>query len=119
MRNKYSAKRCEADGFKFDSQAEYRRYLELKLLERAGHIWGLVVHPRRYPLVVNGETVGHYTPDFEYSQQNERGELEQITEDVKGFVARDWPLRRNVFQACYGRAIREIGRKKKKARRAI
>ena len=36
--HKYGAKRCEEDGYTFDSLAERKRYRELKLLEQAGEI---------------------------------------------------------------------------------
>lgn len=35
-RGKYNARKCEADGYTFDSAAEYRRYNELVLLQRTG-----------------------------------------------------------------------------------
>jgi hypothetical protein len=43
----------------------------------------------------NGRRVG-YKSDFEYI---ENGLL--VTEDVKGVVVRDWPLRRAVFIALF------------------
>lgn len=90
------------DNIKFASKAEARRYSELKLLERAGRISGLRIHVE-YPLVVNGQKVGKYTCDSEYT---EAGQL--VTEDVKGRAARDWPLRKRLFAALYGRQVREI-----------
>lgn len=105
--NKYGAKPTEVDGIKFASRAEAKRYGELKLLECAGRISDLKLHVE-YPLVVNGEKVGKYTCDSEYIED---GEL--VTEDVKGRAARDWPLRKRLFAALYGRKVREIknGRK--------
>lgn len=100
--NKYGAKPTEVDGIKFASKAEAKRYGELKLLERAGKISGLRIHVE-YPLVVNGQKVGKYTCDSEYT---EAGQL--VTEDVKGRAARDWPLRKRLFAALYGRQVREI-----------
>ena len=35
---KYYNKKVEVDGQKFDSKKEYQRWLELKLMERAGEI---------------------------------------------------------------------------------
>lgn len=106
--NKYGAKPCEVDGIKFASKAEAKRYGELKLLERAGQIRDLKVHVE-YPLIVNGEKVGRYTCDSEYVE----GDV-LVTEDVKGRAARDWPLRKRLFAALYGRKVREIknGRKR-------
>ena len=39
--NKYHAKKIFADGQSFDSRKEYRRWCELKLIERAGEIGNL------------------------------------------------------------------------------
>lgn len=117
-RNKYGATKVVKDGHIFASKAEAKRYDELRLLERAKQIWALAVHPARYPLIVNGVTVGHYTPDFEYCRNDAQGEFELVTEDVKGTHARDWPLRKKVFQACYKRQVTEIrSQKKRRARR--
>lgn len=107
--NKYGAKPTEVDNIKFASKAEAKRYGDLKLLERAGRIFALELHVE-YPLIVNGEKVGKYTCDFEYI---EGGVL--VTEDVKGRAARDWPLRKRLFAALYGRKVREI-RKGRRAR---
>lgn len=109
--NKYGAKSCEVDGIKFASQAEGKRYGELRLLERAGQIRDLKVHVE-YPLIVNGEKVGKYTCDSEYIETGPKGD-ELVTEDVKGRAARDWALRKRLFAALYGRKVREIknGRK--------
>lgn len=41
-----NAKKVKDDGHTFDSKREHARYLELKLLERAGEITLLEVHPR-------------------------------------------------------------------------
>ena len=96
MPNKYNAVRVRQDGHTFDSKAEHRRYCELRLLERAGAITDLVVHPRfdllpatawngkRYPAV-------RFTPDFQYREDGR-----MVVEDVKGGKAtqtRDFKLR--------------------------
>lgn len=106
--NKYGARPTEVDGIKFASQAEAKRYGDLKMLERAGQIRDLKVHVE-YPLIVNGQKVGKYTCDSEYIENDAL-----VTEDVKGRAARDWPLRKRLFAALYGRQVREIrnGRKR-------
>ncbi len=78
--SKYNARRTEVDGIAFDSKAEAARYVELRLLERAGAIRDLRVHPR-YEILPRegGERARHYTPDFEY---REGGRV--VCEDVKG-----------------------------------
>lgn len=40
-KNKYGNKKLEIDGLKFDSKAEYKRWKELELLQKAGEISGL------------------------------------------------------------------------------
>ena len=41
------------DGIRFDSKREFLRYMDLKLLEKAGEISGLAVHPK-YPITIGG-----------------------------------------------------------------
>ncbi len=95
--NKYRAKKVKLDGITFDSKREAAVYAQLKLLQQAGKITALVVHPR-FPLdAASFETVGHYEADFSFTE-NER---EKIV-DVKGF---DTPLsnwKRRHFKAQYG-----------------
>jgi hypothetical protein len=83
-RGKYHAQKVTDNGITFDSKAEYRRYLELKMLEQAGVISNLVVHPV-YELQPafrrGGEKIRPitYEGDFEYYEGDK-----QIVEDVKG-----------------------------------
>lgn len=100
---KYGNKTIESDGHRFDSKREYARYCELKLLERAGEISCLDIHPS-WELVVNGTRIGRYTADFAY--RNKSGKL--IVEDVKGVRTRDYVLRRKLMYALYGIDIVEI-----------
>lgn len=83
--NKYGANKIHVDGMTFDSKAEYRRWCELKLLERTGEITELkrqvpfeIVPKYRYQ---TGEIQRalHYIADFTYK---ENGRL--VVEDVKG-----------------------------------
>jgi hypothetical protein len=41
------------DGIRFDSKREFLRYMDLKLLEKAGEISELKVHPK-YPIIIGG-----------------------------------------------------------------
>ena len=86
-RNKHGNKRVVApDGKAFDSIGEYRRWQDLLLLEKAGHIT-LLEHHRNFPLVVgrgteHAVTIGDYEADFYYwDVQNHRW----VVEDVKAF----------------------------------
>jgi len=101
VNNKYGARKIKRDGYKFDSLAEADRYLELKIMEKAGQIQGLVVHPR-YELCprleLNNKVLAaiKYTADFEYIEDGK-----WIVEDVKGIMTRDASLRINLFQRLY------------------
>ena len=100
---KYSAVKAQCNaGHTHDSKREAIRCNELHALEAAGEISDLMIHPQ-YWFVINGRQLKHpngrrvgYKSDFEYV---ENGML--VTEDVKGVVVRDWPLRRAVFKALY------------------
>lgn len=80
MRNKYRAKATVVDGIRFDSMAESRRYVDLKLMERAGEIQELDVHPQ-YPIDINGHRICIVELDFRY-YDTKRGGI--VVEDVKG-----------------------------------
>lgn len=102
---KYANRKVEVDGIKFDSTKEAARYSQLRLLERAGHISGLEVHPK-FPFVVNGHRVGSYSADFRYRQHGE-----VVVEDVKSPVTRKLPLYRfkiKLLKALHGVEVSEV-----------
>jgi hypothetical protein len=70
-KSKFGSKKKVIDGYKFLSLLEAKRYGELKLLERAGEIKNLEVHPR-YPLLVKGHPICTYEADFRYRGIRER-----------------------------------------------
>lgn len=87
-RSKYNNKRVKADGHTFDSQAEHKRYVVLKMLQRAGKISELEVHPkfdlhawRAIPV-----KIGFYEADFQYRKPPAKPWADSIlvVEDVKG-----------------------------------
>lgn len=102
MRNKYNAKKTVVDGITFDSIKESRRYLELKLLQTAGHISNLELQPR-YDFELNGVKMGFYKADFRYLDRS----LGQITEDCKGFKTPIYNLRKKMMLAFHGIDIME------------
>ena len=82
--NKYNARKVTADGYTFDSQAEHRRYQDLRLMERAGQIECLEVHPRyvlQNAFEAGGKRYRAITmyPDFRYIEAGQT-----VIEDVKG-----------------------------------
>ena len=100
---KYRAVKSQCGaGHTHDSKREAIRCNELHALQAAGAITDLVVHPQ-YWFVINGRQLKHangrrvgYKSDFEYTENGAK-----ITEDVKGVIVRDWPLRRAVFIALF------------------
>lgn len=101
--NKYQARRVRLDGYWFDSKAEAKRYEELKLRVKAGQITGLTVHPV-YPLVINGVSVGRYTPDFRYTE-NGLTKIEDVKNELTKYIS---SFRIKVFQALYGLKVEYI-----------
>lgn len=96
------------DGLFFDSLAEMDRYLELKILQRAGKISGLSYQPcfEIIPKTKRVKRARVYTADFAYIE-NEK----TIVEDVKGFITTDYKLRRDLFLNLYTEVVfREIHR---------
>jgi len=92
----------EDGGYRFDSKAEHRRWQQLVLLEKAGAISDLLVHPQ-YTLVVNGLTICRYTADFRYT---DRGK--EVVEDVKGRLTQIYGIKKRLMQACLGIKVREV-----------
>lgn len=91
-----NVKKITEDGIRFDSKREYLRYLDLKLLERAGEISQLKVHPK-YPITIGGVDImvssnqhnkwdRHltYEADFTYIKWHRNGgNGDRVIEDVK------------------------------------
>lgn len=100
-RSKYGA---EKTGSGYASKAEARRAGELRLLQAAGEISDLREQVR-YELIPNqdGERAVTYTADFVYLDRD--GQL--VVEDVKGYAARDWPIRRKLMLFRHGIKVRE------------
>jgi hypothetical protein len=107
--HKYRAVPTTIDGIRFASKKEAARYGQLKMLEKAGEIYGLELQPR-FPLYVckrqNGELhkVCDYVADFRY-RQGPRGIL--VIEDVKGMRTPTYRLKRKMVEAQYGFEIME------------
>lgn len=105
--NKYSARRCECSqsgvAHWHDSLKERARCFVLHQRQAAGEITDLSLHPR-FPLMVQGKLICHYTADFLYYEQGA-----VIVEDVKSQPTRtrDYLLRKKLMRAVHGVAIRE------------
>lgn len=117
--NKYRARGVVADGIRFDSGKEARRYRDLTILQRIGAIAGLECHPEFRIDVVELFRVhavaphlpivacGVYTADFRYVLTSS-GEV--VIEDVKSDPTRTtaYRLRKRLVEAIYGITIREV-----------
>ena len=128
VKSKYGAKKITADGIVFDSLAEHRRYQDLKLMQLAGEIQELEVHPM-YPLNILGtggfmgdepKHICNYVADFQYLR-GRLGTWARVTEDVKGIrTGPAWALFRvkaKLFEALYGRPVEVYPPEVKKARK--
>ena len=96
--NKYNARKVQIDGFTFDSQREAERYSELKLMEKAGEITDLTVHPKielQSGFYYKNERIRAitYEADFQY---REKGNL--IIEDVKGMETQAFRIKWKLLQ---------------------
>lgn len=106
-RHKYNARPMDADGYHFDSLAEYRRYCELKLLHAAGVISAIDVHPRFeiVPKDKHGKAL-YYEADFSYI---DHADGVNVVEDVKGVRTAVYLLKKRLFLAQYpGRRFVEV-----------
>lgn len=111
--SKYYSRKVIIDGIKFDSKKEGNRYLELKLLLKAGKIRDLELQKKfelQEKYKINGKTIRaiSYIADFTY-WDNEKNEM--IVEDVKGGKATQtqiYKLKKKIFMYRYGIEIKEV-----------
>jgi hypothetical protein len=126
-RNKYGVRldaagieERSADGRTFASKRECKRYLELKMLEKAGRIRDLRLQPWFALMVpvfegaydninegklVGRKVIGSYRADFDYIDV--RGG-KRVTEDAKGRKTEAYALRKRMVEAQYGIEITEV-----------
>jgi len=123
MKHKYNAQKVVYDGIKFDSKKEGKRYLDLKLLEKAGEISNLrlQVPYALCPAVYYDKCVGDfalykcagkygfciqratkYIADFVYIRYGE-----EVVEDSKGFRTKVYKKKANQMKKLYGIVILE------------
>lgn len=96
-RVKYGNRKIDTPDGKFDSQKEYRRWRELKLLEKAGKITNLE-RQTRFVLIpkVGPHREAAYVADFTYNDEEADGEFR--CEDVKGFKTELYRLKRKMMR---------------------
>lgn len=130
--HKYGAKAKIVDGIRFASTKEAKRYQDLKLLEKAEKIGGLLLQPV-FDLIVHDisvgarlkraaarlgnkpeprlcKKIGQYRADFSYWEPpiSSSEQSVQIVEDVKGFKTALYRWKKKHVEAQYGIQIREI-----------
>lgn len=115
--SKYKNRKAVIDGITFDSRKEADRYMELRLLEKAGEIQNLhrqvkfVLIPKQYSkteFTKKGkqrlaEHECSYVADFVYKKGRET-----IVEDTKGYRTADYIIKRKLLLYMYGIRIKEI-----------
>lgn len=119
--SKYGNKKITVGDETFDSAKEYRRFCELKLLQRGKRISGLqrqvkfvLIPTQREPdeIGVRGgvkpgkviEKECAYIADFVYV--NDKGET--VVEDTKGFRTTEYIIKRKLMLYVHGIRIQEI-----------
>lgn len=100
---KYHNSKTVIDGIRFDSKKEAKRYLELKILEKAGVIKDL---RRQVPYVlINKSRYGRaikYVADFVYYEDDKL-----VVEDVKGVLTPLYKLKKRLMAEVYGIEVKE------------
>jgi hypothetical protein len=104
-RSKFNSKKVFAEGYKFDSDAEYKNYLRLKADE---DVYDLEVHSAAMKYEITPyfkEPDGSYylaetyTPDFRFKRYSVPDVTFVI--DVKGAITRDFKLKWKLFRRMY------------------
>lgn len=103
--NKFRNIPTVANGIRFASKAEAKRYHELLLLEKAGEIVGLELQKRYQLNASDGSKVAVYVADFDYIDKRTNT---RVTEDVKSPATvklTSFRIKRGLFRAQFGRDI--------------
>lgn len=121
MFNKYRNQKITVGDETFDSTKEYRRFCELKLLQRAGKISDLqrqvkfvLIPTQREPDeigvrggVKKGKVIEQecaYIADFVYNDDKHN----TVVEDTKGFKTKEYIIKRKLMLYVHGIRIHEI-----------
>lgn len=114
-RNKYNNKVVHADGFKFDSDLEYRRYLELKILVKAGKISDLrlqvkyeLAEPVSFEFEARQKRSLAYIADFVYFDNETK---KTVVEDAKSKATKKnstYRIKKHLMKSIHGIEVIEI-----------
>lgn len=101
---KYNNKKIHAADGIFDSQKEYRRWCDLKILEKAGQIQALD-RQVRYELIpkMGKNRPTTFIADFVY---REKGKV--VVEDAKGFRTEVYRIKKKLMAWVHKIDVREI-----------
>ena len=103
-RSKYGNEKIEVDGEEFDSKKEANRWVDLRLLLKAGEI-GLLRRQVEYELNQGGTHSLIYKADFTYMMVKTG---ETVVEDTKGFLTREYKKKRRLMKKVHGITIKEV-----------
>lgn len=105
---KYNAQGKRIDGHFFASDAEAKRYVQLRRLEEAGRITRLELQPQ-YRLAIEGKLICTYRADFRYVVMSATGSVMAIcVEDVKGIVLNEYLIKKKLCEALYRIEVDEL-----------
>ena len=104
---KYNNIKVKTEDGTFDSKGEYKRWCQLKIMERVGEINGLVRQPM-YEFSYGGTKICKYIADFFYIEANSGN---KIIEDFKGVRTGVYKLKKKMMKAFYDIEILETGYK--------
>lgn len=106
-RAKYGNKRVMVDDIRFDSQAEAKRWCELRELEKQGIISHIERQPK-FKFVINGQKVVSRSDRYPNGRQvSWKGDFayfdghHRIVEDVKGFRTKEFILKKAFVEAIW------------------
>lgn len=103
---KYGNRKIVHDGITFDSKRELTRWIELKLMERAGQIDSLQ-RQVKYQLIPSYPDRGlrgvSYIADFDYMEHGEH-----VVEDAKGFKTKDYIIKKKLMYHVHGIMVKEV-----------
>lgn len=108
--NKFKAKKTSVNGITFDSKAEARRYGDLSMLEKAGHIKDLklqvpyILAPRvKFDGSPRAKPALKYVADFAYTECDTG---RAIVEDCKGVLTEGFQIKRHLMLSVHGIDVR-------------
>jgi hypothetical protein len=100
--NKYKNQEIEIDGIKFKSKKESRRYVELRMLQKAGEITDLRLQVP-YELNEGGAFSYKYLADFVYIRGGK-----EVVEDAKGYRTKEYKKKKRLMKKVHNIEIKEV-----------